>query len=74
MKQKGTSLGRMPTLSTILMVEKALQKSHRPLPIPRLKEELPKQVMHQTLLIILEYLWDSKKIEYTPGGIRWIFK
>jgi len=29
--------------------------------------------MHQTLKVILEYLWYSGKIIYGPKGIQWIY-
>ena len=48
---------RYPNLSTILMVESFLKKkSDVPIKISELKRKLPKQVMHKTLQIILEYL------------------
>ena len=65
---------RYPNLSTVLMVEEYLKK-HRdvPMPLSELRNRLPKQVMHQTLKIILEYLWKSGKIIYGPRGIQWIY-
>ncbi len=65
---------RYPNLSTVLMVEKVLEK-HRavPIKITALKEKLPKQVMHNTLRVILEYLWESGKIIYGPKGVQWIY-
>lgn len=65
---------RMPNLGTILMVEEFLQNHtlNSPMKISEIKEQLPKQVMHQTLKIILEYLWKSNKIAYGPLGIEWI--
>ncbi|NOZ80271.1 MAG: hypothetical protein GXP63_01245 [DPANN group archaeon] len=65
---------RYPNLSTVLMVEDFLKK-HRDIPIKisRLKQALPRQVMHQTLKIILEYLFRSGKIMYGPKGIQWIY-
>ena len=65
---------RYPNLSTVLMVEDFL-KAHRdiPLKISELKKKLPKQVMHQTLKIILEYLFRSGKIIYGPRGVQWIY-
>ncbi len=65
---------RYPNLNTVLMVEDFLEK-RRDLPIKftDLKKNLPKQVMHQTLKIILEYLWRSGKIIYGPKGIQWIY-
>ena len=65
---------RYPNLSTILMVEEFLKK-HREIPISltELKAKLPKQVMHQTLKVILTYLWKSGKIIYGPKGVQWIY-
>lgn len=65
---------RYPNLTTVLMVEDFL-KEHRdiPLKISEIKKKLSKQVMHQTLIIILEYLWKSGKIMYGPKGVQWIY-
>ena len=65
---------RYPNLSTVLMVEDFL-KTHRDLPmkISELKQKLPKQVMHPTLKIIFEYLFNSGKIIYGPKGVQWIY-
>jgi len=65
---------RYPNLNTVLMVEDYL-KEHRDLPvkISDIKKRLPKKIMHQTLKIVLEYLWKSGKIIYGPKGIQWIY-
>ena len=65
---------RYPNLNTVIMVENVL-KEHQdtPLKISELKNLLPKQVMHQTLKIILIYLWKSGKIIYGPKGVQWIY-
>ena len=65
---------RYPNLNTVLMVEDYLKK-HRdtPLGVSELKKKLPRQVMHQTLKIILEYLWKSGKVIYGPKGVQWIY-
>jgi hypothetical protein len=65
---------RYPNLNTVLMVEGFLEK-HRDMPIPmaEIRANLPRQVMHQTLKIILEYLWKSGKIIYGPKGVQWIY-
>ena len=65
---------RYPNLSTVLMVEDFL-KEHKDLPlkISEIKKKLPKQIMHQTLQVILEYLWKSGKIIYGPRGVQWIY-
>jgi hypothetical protein len=65
---------RYPNLSTVLMVEDFLRTNRdQPMKISDIKKQLPKQVMHQTLLIILEYLWRSGKIIYGPKGVQWIY-
>ena len=73
-EKDGEKSKRYPNLNTVLMVEDFLRK-HRDIPmkISEIKKELPKQIMHQTLLIILEYLWKSGKIIYGPRGIQWIY-
>jgi len=65
---------RYPNLNTVIMVEDLLKK-HRDIPmkISDIKKKLPRQVMHQTLQIVLEYLWKSGKIIYGPKGVQWIY-
>jgi len=65
---------RYPNLNTVLMVENFLKKNRdTPIKVSELKKKLPKQVMHQTLRIILEYLFRSGKIIYGPRGVQWIY-
>lgn len=65
---------RYPNLSTVIMVERCLEKNKAlPMKISELKRELPKQVMHQTLLVVLDYLFAGGKIIYGPRGIQWIY-
>ena len=67
-------LEHSPTLNTIMMVEDTLKKMDESLiTIAELKRKLPKQVNHNTIRIILEYLENSKKIAVTIRGISWIF-
>jgi len=40
--------------------------------VAELKRKLPKQVNHNTLRVILEYLEESNKIAVTMKGITWI--
>ena|SRR3989344_4046757 len=72
-KRSAHTVTRYPNLSTVLMVEDFL-KSHADLPLKLsdLHRQLPKKIMHQTLKIILEYLWRSGKIIYGPRGVQWI--
>ena len=56
------------------MVEEFLQNNRDlPIKIVEIKKGLPKQVMHQTLRVILDYLWKSGKIIFGPRGIQWIY-
>ncbi len=65
--------GHSPTLNTVLMVEETLKKSGELITVADLKRKLPKQVMHQTLMHILDYLQISGKIVIGTKGILWIF-
>ena len=69
-KQK---LEHAPTLNTVLMVENTLKNMEGSIiTIAELKRRLPKQVNHNTLKIILEYLEESNKIAVSLKGITWI--
>lgn len=66
-------LEHSPTLNTVLMVEEVLKKMNESvITIAELKRKLPKQINHNTLMIILEYLERSNKILVTLKGITWI--
>jgi hypothetical protein len=62
-----------PNLKTVLMVEEVLKKANAPLTREELKQKLDKQVMHQTLNVILKYLEESGKIIDGRKGIVWIY-
>ena len=73
-EKEENKIKRYPNLNTVLMVEDFLKKNRdKPLKITQLKQKLPKQIMHQTLNVILEYLFRSGKIIYGPKGIQWIY-
>lgn len=63
-----------PTLNTVLMVENTLQTAKEIIKIAELKRRLPKQVMHATLLQILDYLQNSGKILITTKGLVWVYR
>jgi len=66
-------LEHSPTLNTILMVENTLKNMDESvITIAELKRKLPKQVNHNMLKIILEYLEESNKIAVSLKGITWI--
>jgi len=62
-----------PTLNTVLMVEQVLKNAEEIATIAELKRRLPKKVMHNTLLLILDYLQFSGKIIIGTKGVLWVF-
>ena len=66
-------LKHTPTLNTVIMVERTLRNMNESvIKIADLKRSLPKQVNHNTLKLILEYLEESNKIAVSIRGITWI--
>ena len=62
-----------PNLNTVLMVEDTLKETGEVITLAELKRRLPRKVMHQTLVQILDYLQISGKIVIGTKGILWIF-
>jgi len=70
---KMQELEHSPTLNTVIMVEETLKcMDESVISVAELKRRLPRQVNHNTLKIILEYLELSNKIVVTIRGITWI--
>ena len=69
---KDEKIVHSPTLNTILMVEDVLKQGEL-ITIADLKRKLPKKVMHQTLIQILDYLQLSGKLIIGTKGVLWIF-
>lgn len=65
---------RSPTLNTVMMVEETLQNQQEVISIGQLKRILPKQIMHQTLMAVLDYLVYSGKITLSERKVLWTFK
>ena len=56
------------------MVENVLKNDEGSIvKIAELKRKLPKQINHNTLIVVLEYLERSNKIAVSLQGITWIF-
>jgi len=71
--QEKQMLFHAPTLNTVIMVEKTLKEMDESVvTVAELKRKLPKQVNHNTLKVILEYLEESNKIAVSMKGITWI--
>jgi len=62
-----------PTLNTVIMIENTLKKiGDSVVSVAELKRNLPRQVNHSTLMLILHYLEQSNKIFTSLKGITWI--
>jgi hypothetical protein len=63
-----------PTLDSVLMVEAAIQKYSQEFGKYQLWKKLPKKMMYQTFLVILDYLEKSGKIIIDKEGcIIWTY-
>ncbi|HJX05107.1 MAG TPA: hypothetical protein VJ461_00180 [Candidatus Nanoarchaeia archaeon] len=67
------SVGHSPTLNTVLMVEDTLKDAGQVITIAEIKRRLPKKIMHQTLITVLDYLQISGKIIIGTKGILWVY-
>ena len=69
-----TTVLHSPTLESVLMVEKTIQKYSQECGKYQLWKKLPKKMMYQTFLVILDYLEKSGKILIdTDGCIMWTY-
>ena len=59
---------RSPTLDTVLMVDKSIEENSGEYNKTRLWKNLPRKVMWQTFLVILEYLENINKIAFDKEG------
>jgi len=63
-----------PTLESVIMVEKAIEKYSQECGKYQLWKKLPRKMMYQTFLVILDYLEKSGKIIIAKDGcIIWIW-
>jgi hypothetical protein len=69
MKSEKNLFARSPTLETVLMVERFIEKNSGEFNRTELWKRLPKKVMWQTYIIILEYLQSINKIVIDSRGI-----
>lgn len=74
-KKQTKSILHSPTLETVLMVEKTIHKHSGDLGKYQLWKKLPKKVMYQTFLLILDYLEETNKIliDKRDGKVVWIW-
>jgi len=63
-----------PTLESVLMVEETIEKYSNELGKYQLWQKLPRKMMYQTFLVILDYLEKSNKMVIDKEGkIVWIW-
>ena len=74
LKKREYAVQRSPTLNTVLMVEDVLKNADGVMTIAELRRALPKQVMHQTLMVVIDYLDYSGKIVFHDNQVLWTFK
>ncbi len=63
-----SEFARSPTLQTVLMVEKFIDKNSGGYKKTDLFNNLPRKVMWQTFQVIMEYLESIRKIAYDKDG------
>ena len=63
-----------PTLESVLMVEKIIYKYSQEYGKYQLWKKLPRKMMYQTFLVILDYLQESGKIHIDSDGcVIWVW-
>lgn len=67
-KKSSNIFARSPTLETVLMIEKTIEKHSGEFNKTELWKKLPKKVMWQTYLIVLDYLENINKIAFDRNG------
>ena len=69
LKFNKNSIARSPTLNTVLMIEETIEKYSGEFKKRELWQKLPKKVMWQTYIIVLDYLQNINKIAFDKNGI-----
>ena len=69
LKEKRNLFARSPTLETVLMVERFIEENSGEFNRTEIWKKLPKKVMWQTYLVILDYLQSVNKIALGKDGV-----
>lgn len=69
MENTQINIARSPTLDTVLMIEKTIDKYSGEFNRTEIWKKLPKKVMWQTYLVVLDYLEKINKIGIAKNGI-----
>ena len=67
--KESNNIARSPTLQTVLMVEKFIKDNSGEYKKTEIFNKLPRKVMWQTYLIVLDYLESINKIAFDRDGI-----
>ena len=71
---KQVAILHSPTLESVIMVERTIQRYSQECGKYQLWKKLPKKMMYQTFLVILDYLEQSGKIMIDKDGrIIWTY-
>jgi len=68
LEKKRSSEARSPTLQTVLMIEKFIDKHSGEFKKTGLWNSLPRKVMWQTFQVVMEYLKSGLRIAYDAEG------
>jgi hypothetical protein len=68
MEARTKNFARSPTLQTVLMVERFIDKNSGEYKKTDLFKNLPRKVMWQTFQVIMQYLENSLRIAYDKEG------
>ena len=68
MKNEISPFARSPTLDTVLMIERAIEEYSGEFNRTELWKKLPKKVMWQTFLVVIDYLQSINKIAIDSIG------
>lgn len=72
-KMRQQTVLHSPTLESVIMVEKTIQKYSQEYGKYQLWKKLPKKMMYQTYQVILDYLEESGKILIDNGCVIWTY-
>ncbi len=67
-KTDNNPFARSPTLGTVLMIERFIDKNSGECNVRELWQKLPKKVMWQTYLVVIDYLQSINKIALDKNG------
>ena len=68
-KTEKNPFARSPTLQTVLMIEKFIDENSGEYTVRELWQKLPKKVMWQTYLVVIDYLQSINKIALDRNGV-----